>query len=73
MGTPKLQLISAMVSWIQYCIFESNSSLDPREFSISTKEFVLDEGGKLKGLNTGAYFHGHLAAIRLSYDHVSPR
>ena len=26
---------------------------DPREYSISTKEFVLDDEGKLKGLNTG--------------------
>ncbi|TFK76592.1 NADPH-dependent glutamate synthase [Pluteus cervinus] len=25
---------------------------DPREYSISTKEFVLDEDGKLRGLNT---------------------
>jgi len=25
---------------------------DPREYSISTKEFVVDDGGKLKGLNT---------------------
>jgi len=25
---------------------------DPREYCISTKEFVLDDGGKLKGLNT---------------------
>ncbi|KAG2157569.1 uncharacterized protein EDB93DRAFT_1123416 [Suillus bovinus] len=25
---------------------------DPREYSISTKEFVLDDAGKLKGLNT---------------------
>ena len=25
---------------------------DPREYSISTKEFVLDEEGKLKGVNT---------------------
>ncbi|THG99219.1 hypothetical protein EW026_g3099 [Hermanssonia centrifuga] len=25
---------------------------DPREYSISTKDFVLDEDGKLKGLNT---------------------
>ncbi|KAF9239590.1 NADPH-dependent glutamate synthase [Melanogaster broomeanus] len=25
---------------------------DPREYSISTKEFVLDDNGKLKGLNT---------------------
>ena len=27
---------------------------DPREYCISTKEFVLDDEGKLKGLNTGA-------------------
>lgn len=27
--------------------------LDPREYCISTKEFVVDEDGKLKGLNTG--------------------
>lgn len=26
--------------------------LDPREYSISTKEFVIDEEGKLKGVNT---------------------
>lgn len=26
---------------------------DPREYCISTKEFILDEQGKLKGLNTG--------------------
>lgn len=26
---------------------------DPREYCISTKEFVLDDEGKLKGLNTG--------------------
>lgn len=27
-------------------------SIDPREYCISTKEFVLDDQGKLKGLNT---------------------
>lgn len=27
---------------------------DPREYSISTKDFVVDDDGKLKGLNTGA-------------------
>jgi hypothetical protein len=27
---------------------------DPREFSISTKEFVVDADQKLVGLNTGA-------------------
>ena len=26
---------------------------DPREFCISTKEFVVDEDGQVKGLNTG--------------------
>jgi len=26
---------------------------DPREYSISTKDFVVDDEGKLKGLNTG--------------------
>lgn len=28
------------------------SSLDPREYCISTKDFVLNDEGKLKGLNT---------------------
>lgn len=28
------------------------SHLDPREYSISTKDFVIDDEGKLKGLNT---------------------
>jgi len=28
---------------------------DPREYCISTKEFVLDDGGNLKGLNTGIF------------------
>ncbi|CAG7854261.1 Glutamate synthase [NADH]; AltName: Full=NADH-GOGAT; Flags: Precursor [Serendipita indica DSM 11827] len=30
----------------------ANSSLDPREFCISTKEFLTDEDGNVKGLNT---------------------
>lgn len=30
----------------------SDCSLDPREFCISTKEFVTDEDGVVKGLNT---------------------
>lgn len=29
---------------------------DPREYSISTKDFVVDEEGKLKGLNTGTLY-----------------
>jgi len=35
-------------------VFPHTVFLDPREYSISTKEFVLDDAGKLKGLNTGA-------------------
>ena len=31
----------------------SYSSIDPREYCISTKDFVLDDEGKLQGLNTG--------------------
>jgi hypothetical protein len=27
--------------------------IDPREYCISTKDFVVDDEGKLKGLNTG--------------------
>lgn len=30
----------------------TNHIVDPREYSISTKEFVVDEEGKLKGVNT---------------------
>lgn len=37
----------------QHMALISNASADPREFCISTKEFVLDEFGKLKGLKTG--------------------
>ena len=55
MGTPKLLLILAMVGGTQRLIRVINMSSDPREFCISTKEFILDESGKLKGLNTGAY------------------
>jgi hypothetical protein len=29
--------------------------IDPREYCISTKEFVVDNEGKLKGLNTGTF------------------
>ena len=29
---------------------------DPREYCISTKEFLLDDEGKLKGLNTGMWW-----------------
>lgn len=35
-------------------IYSSRPILDPREYCISTKEFVLEDG-KLKGLNTGTY------------------
>jgi hypothetical protein len=31
-----------------------NTFADPREYCISTKEFVVDDG-KLKGLNTGTF------------------
>lgn len=31
------------------------NTLDPREYCISTKDFVVDEEGKLQGLNTGAF------------------
>jgi len=55
MDTPKLQPISAMVSDMHYCIFATQLSSDPREYCISTKEFVVDGSGKLKGLNTGPY------------------
>lgn len=30
---------------------------DPREYCISTKEFVVDDEGKLEGLNTGKDSH----------------
>jgi len=44
---------------------------DPREYCISTKEFVLDDEGKLKGLNTGTRWifdrgtivNGHSSAV----------
>lgn len=56
MDTLKLQPISAVVSKIHHCMLVTELSLDPREYCISTKEFVLDDIGKLKGLNTGVYF-----------------
>jgi glutamate synthase (NADH) len=30
---------------------------DPREFCISTKDFVVDEDGDVKGLNTGVFYY----------------
>lgn len=29
--------------------------IDPREYCISTKDFVVDSDGQLQGLNTGKY------------------
>ena len=47
---------------------------DPREYCISTKEFVLDDEGKLKGLNTGTRWTlgRHDCEWTLIY-HYSPR
>ena len=33
----------------------SHFGRDPREYCISTKDFVVDDEGKLVGLNTGVY------------------
>lgn len=44
---------SAMVSLIINIYFMCIEELDPREYCISTKDFVLTEEGNLKGLNTG--------------------
>ncbi len=57
MATLKLLHTSAMVGGRRSRINLSILSLssDPREYCISTKDFVLDEEGKLKGLNTGTY------------------
>jgi glutamate synthase (NADPH/NADH) len=55
MVIPKLLHTLAMVSDLCPSIdVFPYAVLDPREYSISTKEFVLDDAGKLKGLNTGA-------------------
>ena len=31
----------------------SDGGIDPREYCISTRDFVVDDDGRLKGLNTG--------------------
>ena len=48
---------------------------DPREYCISTKEFVLDEEGKLKGLNTGTGCTRDRDSCNgvLIFHHPSPR
>lgn len=54
--TQKLQLTLEMVSFacVLFCIARfTETKLDPREYCISTKDFVVDEDGKLAGLNTG--------------------
>lgn len=38
---------------IATALFLTLDFLDPREYCISTKDFVLNPEGKLKGLNTG--------------------
>ena len=54
MDTPRLLLTLAMVSFPQYCALAwAYIRTDPREYCISTKDFVVDDEGKLKGLNTG--------------------
>ena len=54
MDTLRLLLTLAMVSFPQYCALAwTYFRADPREYCISTKDFVVDDGGKLKGLNTG--------------------
>ena len=53
MATQKLRLTSAMVSRCSSCSSSVCSpTLDPREYCISTKDFVVDEEGHLSGLNT---------------------
>lgn len=52
---------------------ENNHHLDPREFCISTKEFVVNEQGKLTGLNTGEscvsvhYGRSNLFVVRVEW------
>jgi NADPH-dependent glutamate synthase beta subunit-like oxidoreductase len=50
----RLLLTLATVSFYHSSAFtlSLNRCLDPREFCISTKEFVTDEDGNVKGLNT---------------------
>lgn len=56
MDIQRWQHISAMVSLHRISILQTNMEIllpDPREYCISTKDFVVDGEGKLKGLNTG--------------------
>lgn len=55
MVTLKLLLISGTVSISNLCIIGTFliRKLDPREYCISTKDFVVDEDNNLTGLNTG--------------------
>lgn len=50
-----LPTLEAVSSFLLSCWKLLTNYLDPREYSISTKEFVVDDEGKLKGLNTGMY------------------
>lgn len=54
--TPKSLHISEavclLVSKSRLSVSDNSKILDPREYCISTKDFVLDDEGKLKGLNT---------------------
>jgi NADPH-dependent glutamate synthase beta subunit-like oxidoreductase len=51
----KLQPTSEVVNNIRVFSWFRNShnNTDPREYCISTKDFVVDDDGKLQGLNTG--------------------
>lgn len=44
---------------------------DPREYSISTKDFVVDEEKKLKGLNTGTIYRYPWPLLDTEYDRSS--
>lgn len=73
---PKLQPTLAMVSndvGHPRARFMAELFPDPREYCISTKEFVLDDSGKLKGLNTGVYLAQISCHRLLIYDCASPR
>lgn len=55
MGTTKLLHTSETVRFLTLAegsMEVSRPVPDPREYCISTKEFIVDEEGKLKGLNT---------------------
>lgn len=47
-------LVTVSVIHIYSYVSINRNKLDPREYCISTKDFVLTEEGKLKGLNTSA-------------------